>query len=170
MYTLDSPENYRAVWSLNPADCCHSGLDVSSERGWTSKQRLEQHSWSLTTCSFSIWIKEKTDKVINNSNSCLLFHFHDHWWPILDSNRLLCKEINLIHKSNNWDISRNKSNPIEITLESAVYSLNSPEQHIAASMLNPSGGFHSDPALSDGKGWTSELRPQFHSELLRANS
>lgn len=114
--------------------------------------------------------KKKTDKVINNSNSCLLFHFHDHWWRILDSNGLLCKEINLIHKSNNWDISRNKSNPIEMTLESPVYSLNSPEQHIAASMLNPSGGFHSDPALSDGKGWTSGLRPQFHSELLRANS
>ena len=67
-----------------------------------------------------------------------------------------------------------KATASELTSESPVYSLDSPVQQIEAQFLNqsdnPPGGFHSGQALSDGRGWTSELRPQLHSESLRVHS
>ncbi len=51
----------------------------------------------------------------------------------------------------------------ELTSESPVCSLDSPENHTAASLLNPAGRCYSGPTLSDGRGWTSELRPERHS-------
>ena len=59
VYSLDSPENHTAASLLTPSGCCYSGPDVSDGRGWTSELRPENHSWSLTNCSSSIWIKNK---------------------------------------------------------------------------------------------------------------
>ncbi len=58
----------------------------------------------------------------------------------------------------------------ELTSESPVCSLDSSVQHTAASLLNPAACCDSCSALSDGRGWTSELRPQLHSESLRVHS
>ncbi len=49
------------------------------------------------------------------------------------------------------------------TSESPACSLDSPEYHTAASILNLAGCCYSAPALSDGWGWTSELRPEKNS-------
>ena len=58
----------------------------------------------------------------------------------------------------------NNSNRVsEPTPVSPVYSLDSVENHTAASLLNPAACCDSGPALSDGRGWTSELRPEKHS-------
>ena len=51
----------------------------------------------------------------------------------------------------------------ELTSESPVDSLDSPQVQTAASLLNPAGHSRSAPALSDGRGWTSKLRPEKHS-------
>lgn len=51
----------------------------------------------------------------------------------------------------------------EPTSESPGYSLDSPVQHTGAPLLNPA---ESGPALSDGKGWSSEPRPKKHSLSL----
>ena len=59
VYSLDSPENHTAASLLNPSGCCYSGPDVSDGRGWTSELRPENHSWSLTNCISTIWIKNK---------------------------------------------------------------------------------------------------------------
>ncbi|KAI3377168.1 hypothetical protein L3Q82_008477 [Scortum barcoo] len=65
-------------------------------------------------------------------------------------------------------MARTESNPL-LTSESAVYSVDSPENHTAASLLNPAGcSFHSAPALSDGRGWTSELRTE-EAQLISDN-
>ena len=55
--SLDSPEDLSAAPLLNPAERCHSGPDLS-DGCWTSELRPEQNSWSLTTCSPSVWIKK----------------------------------------------------------------------------------------------------------------
>ena len=51
----------------------------------------------------------------------------------------------------------------ELTSESPVYSLDSPENHSDPSLLNPAGCSHSGPGVSGGRGWTSELRPEKNS-------
>ena len=51
----------------------------------------------------------------------------------------------------------------ELTSESPVYSLDSAENHTAPSLLNPAACFDSGSVLSDGRGWTSELRPEKNS-------
>ena len=51
----------------------------------------------------------------------------------------------------------------ELTSESPVDSLDSPVQHREASLLNPAARSDLAPALSDGRSWTSELRPEKHS-------
>ena len=51
----------------------------------------------------------------------------------------------------------------EPTSESPVYNVDSPENHSAASVLNPSACCHSDSVLSDWRGWTSGLRPEKNS-------
>lgn len=51
---------------------------------------------------------------------------------------------------------------ITLTPESPVYSLDSSEDLIAASGLNPAGRCPSGPELLDGRGWISELRPESH--------
>jgi len=54
-----------------------------------------------------------------------------------------------------------------LTSESPVYSLDSPRDHGDPSGLNTAGpGCHSGPVLSDGRGWTSELRPEKNSWSL----
>ena len=58
----------------------------------------------------------------------------------------------------------------ELTSDSLAHSFDSPVQQTVASLLNPSGCCHSGPVISDGTGWTSELRPQLHSESLRVHS
>lgn len=55
----------------------------------------------------------------------------------------------------------------ELTSESPVYIVDSPETHTAVELLNPAGCSHSGPALSDGKVWTSELWPEKHNLSLR---
>ena len=70
-------------------------------------------------------------------------------------------------------INRNKSTKAtvsELTSESPVYSLDSPVQQTDASLMNQTVCFHSGPDVSDGRGWTSELRPKLHSESLRVHS
>ena len=67
------------------------------------------------------------------------------------------------------DLHCAQTNTHELTSVSPVCSVDSLVQLTTVS-LNPSGRFHSDPALSDGRGWTSELRPQPHSESLRVHS
>ena len=57
----------------------------------------------------------------------------------------------------------NSNRVSELTSESPVCSLDSVENHTAASLLNPAARCHPGPALSDGRGWTSELRPEKHS-------
>lgn len=47
----------------------------------------------------------------------------------------------------------------EPTWESPAYSLDSPVQNRGSSLRNPAACSHSGPDLSDGTGWTSELRP-----------
>ena len=59
VYSLDSSEDQTAASHLNSAGCCYSDPDLSDGRGWTSELRSENHSWSLTNCSWSIWIKNK---------------------------------------------------------------------------------------------------------------
>ncbi len=56
------------------------------------------------------------------------------------------------------------------TSESPVYNVDSSVQQIAASLLNGADNFYLDPALLNGRGWTSELRPRLHSESLRVHS
>lgn len=59
----------------------------------------------------------------------------------------------------------------ELTSESVVCSLDSPVQNKVASLLNPLGRrFYSGQDSSDVKDWTSELKPQHHSQSPRANS
>jgi len=53
-----------------------------------------------------------------------------------------------------------------LTSESPVYSLDSPRDHGDPSGLNPAGCWVSGPVLSDGRGWTSELRPEKNSWSL----
>ena len=70
-------------------------------------------------------------------------------------------------------IKRNKSTKAtvsELTSESSVYSLDSPVQKTAASLMNQTVCSHLGPVLSDGRGCTSELRPKLHSESLRVHS
>ncbi len=57
--SLDSSQDQREASLLNPAGCCYSAAALSDGRGWTSELRPEKHSWSLTNCSTSIWIKKK---------------------------------------------------------------------------------------------------------------
>lgn len=47
--------------------------------------------------------------------------------------------------------------------QSPVDRLDPAENHSAALLLNPAAGFYSDPALWDGRSWTSEQRPANHS-------
>ncbi len=53
-----------------------------------------------------------------------------------------------------------------LTSESSVCSVGSPQDQTALSRLSPSVCFLSAAALSDGRGWTSELRPENHSWSL----
>ena len=62
-----------------------------------------------------------------------------------------------------------KATVSELTSEFSVYSLDSPVQQREASLLNQTACCYSGPDLSD-EGWTSELRPQLHSETLRVHS
>ena len=57
----------------------------------------------------------------------------------------------------------------ELTWESPVCSLDSPEDLSAASLLNPADSWDSGPELSDGC-WTSELRPEQNSWSLSSCS
>ena len=57
----------------------------------------------------------------------------------------------------------NSNRDSEPTSESPVYSLDSVENCKAASLLNPAACCSSGSVLSDGRGWTSELRPEKHS-------
>ncbi len=50
-----------------------------------------------------------------------------------------------------------------LTSESPVYHMDSPKDLTAASLLNPAACWGSGPALSDGRSWTSELRPEKYS-------
>ena len=50
-----------------------------------------------------------------------------------------------------------------LTSVSPVYTVESPENHTAASVLNPAACFHPDAGVSDGKGWTSVLKSEKHS-------
>ena len=59
-------------------------------------------------------------------------------------------------------ISAQREIKLCLTSESPVYSLDSSGNHTDASLLNPSARSHSDPALSDGRGCTSELSPEKH--------
>ena len=55
----------------------------------------------------------------------------------------------------------NNSNRVsEPTPVSPVYSLDSVENHTAASLLNHAAGCSTGPAVLDGWGWTSALRPE----------
>ena len=63
-----------------------------------------------------------------------------------------------------WNKHREKTH--ELTSESPVYILDSPVQNTAASLLNPAACCHSGPDVLDGRGWTSELRPEKHSWSL----
>lgn len=59
----------------------------------------------------------------------------------------------------------------KLTSESPVYCLDSAVQQTAVSHLNPLNlHFYSNPALSDERGWTLELRPQVYSESLIIHS
>ncbi len=57
-----------------------------------------------------------------------------------------------------------------LTSESSVCSVGSPQDQTALSHLSPSVCFLSAAALSDGRGWTSELRPENHSWSLSNRS
>lgn len=51
-----------------------------------------------------------------------------------------------------------------LTSQSAVCSLDSPQDQTTPSQLNPATThFQSGPVLSDRRGWTSELRPEKNS-------
>ncbi len=67
------------------------------------------------------------------------------------------------HLLSSYRTARQQETVSELTSESPVCSLDSPENHTAASLLNPAACCHSAAALSDGRGWTSELRPDKHS-------
>ena len=54
------------------------------------------------------------------------------------------------------------NNPV-LTSESPADSVDYPQNQTVASLLNPAGHCNSAPVLSDGRGWTSELRPEKHS-------
>lgn len=82
-------------------------------------------------------------------DECLIIHFQVVW--ILPSLRFTKVKVS------------------ELTKESRVYIVDSPIRQTRASLLNPAACFLSGPALSGGRGWTSELRQQLHSESLRAN-
>lgn len=67
-----------------------------------------------------------------------------------------------------WFQHKNKT--YSLTSASPVYSLDTPEDHAIASLLNPPGCFQLHPALSAERGWTSELRPKKHSPSLTNNA
>ncbi|KAK2859881.1 hypothetical protein Q5P01_004501, partial [Channa striata] len=59
----------------------------------------------------------------------------------------------------------------KLTSDSPDDSFDPSVQNKSASPLNPEGpGCYSGPVLSDGRGWTSELKPQLHSETQRVDS
>ena len=57
-----------------------------------------------------------------------------------------------------------------LTSETPIYILVSAENHKAASLLNPAACFHSAQGFSCGRGWTSELRLEQHSQSLTNGS
>lgn len=89
-YSLDASENDWAP-PLNPA--CHwcSGRGIWGGKGWTSEPRSEDHSWSQTTCSPPIWIKNSGDQNVFISSSMSLYftvdqliHTVHQWEPGTD--------------------------------------------------------------------------------------
>ena len=59
VYSFGSVESHTAASLLNPAGCRCPGPALSDGRGWNSELRPEKHSWSLTFCRPTIWIKDK---------------------------------------------------------------------------------------------------------------
>ena len=71
VYSLDSPEDQTAASRPSPSGHFLLDAEISDGmRGWTSELRPEKHSWSLTTCSTSIWIKNKW-RHFRKQSSCL---------------------------------------------------------------------------------------------------
>ena len=70
VYSMDSPEDQTAASHLNLSGRFPTDPALLDERGWTSEPRPEKHNWSLTTCSSSIWIKNKW-RHFRRKSSCL---------------------------------------------------------------------------------------------------
>jgi len=71
VYSLDSAENHTDPSLLDPAGPgCSSGSVFSDGRVWTSELSPEKNSWSLTTCSSPIWIKNQKCE-FRRQTSCL---------------------------------------------------------------------------------------------------
>ena len=140
-YSLDSSQAQTAASLLNPAARCHSGPALVDGSGWSSEPRPVKHSWSLRdhtlqACSHRTQINKRLN-VQKHPRTRYVIRIcslkMDHLQERNDS--VLTSEFP-VDKEDSWD------------------------QHRDASLLNLSIHFYSGPALSDGKGWTLEPRPE----------
>ena len=143
----------------------------SSFISWThqhnnnSRLHINSNTWSQQASGSSDWLTVVSLSVfLSNPEACL----HSPLTASLRSCRFTGNTGSLIltvFRTILMKAAWTDWNPL-LTSESPVYSLDSSQDQEAASLLNPSGCFHSGSDVSDGRGWTSELVQENHSWSL----
>ena len=132
---------------------------------WRSrvKEVLSEFSSVDFLCYMKVWNGFVTVSGLNHWRRKQTSAFRSSVWISIISAWCLQFSVNTTFTSYS---SQHRNKKWCLTSESPVCSVDSPENHTAASLLNPAACWNSGPDVSDGRGWTSELRAENHSWSL----
>ena len=153
------------MWMTDVTSCCVDGLSISIVSVWCDESNRHLHffkaGFSLHTppCS-TLGGKQSESSVLKHSpsSSAVSPLSTQHEWQLPFQTTSPSSGLNPCRRRCPWVVSC----PLH-TWECPVSSVDPPVQQRAAQLQSLLGDCSSGPALSGGRGWSSELRPEKHS-------